>query len=97
MEKANCLGHCPVLGLCRPLFRSRTLLHPGEGEAGLTAQGRCVLTDSPTTTHRNLTSGSLNDISDKPEKEQVSQAGHLSVEVVGICFLFALVFLYCCL
>uniref|UniRef100_A0A671VZ47 Anion exchange protein n=1 Tax=Sparus aurata TaxID=8175 RepID=A0A671VZ47_SPAAU len=27
--------------------------------------------DSPTTTHRNLTSSSLNDISDKPEKEQL--------------------------
>ncbi|TRZ02876.1 hypothetical protein DNTS_026942 [Danionella cerebrum] len=26
---------------------------------------------SPTTTHRNLTSGSLNDISDKPEKDQL--------------------------
>uniref|UniRef100_A0A665WCK0 Anion exchange protein n=1 Tax=Echeneis naucrates TaxID=173247 RepID=A0A665WCK0_ECHNA len=31
----------------------------------------CVLTDSPTTTHRNLTSSSLNDISDKPEKDQL--------------------------
>uniref|UniRef100_A0A7N6BTI6 Anion exchange protein n=1 Tax=Anabas testudineus TaxID=64144 RepID=A0A7N6BTI6_ANATE len=27
--------------------------------------------DSPTTTHRNLTSSSLNDISDKPEKDQL--------------------------
>ncbi|XP_060894255.1 solute carrier family 4 member 4a isoform X5 [Labrus mixtus] len=27
--------------------------------------------DSPTTTHKNLTSSSLNDISDKPEKEQL--------------------------
>ncbi|XP_031726353.1 solute carrier family 4 member 4a isoform X3 [Anarrhichthys ocellatus] len=27
--------------------------------------------DSPTTTHRNLTSSSMNDISDKPEKEQL--------------------------
>ncbi|KAM7415647.1 hypothetical protein PAMA_017936 [Pampus argenteus] len=27
--------------------------------------------NSPTTTHRNLTSGSLNDISDKPEKDQL--------------------------
>uniref|UniRef100_A0A673BUG8 Anion exchange protein n=1 Tax=Sphaeramia orbicularis TaxID=375764 RepID=A0A673BUG8_9TELE len=28
-------------------------------------------TDSPTTTHRNLTSSSMNDISDKPEKDQL--------------------------
>lgn len=30
--------------------------------------------DSPTTTHKNLASGSMNDISDKPEKDQVSQS-----------------------
>lgn len=46
-------------------------LDPGEGEAGVTVN--VFLTDSPTTTHQNLTSSSLNDISDKPEKDQVSQ------------------------
>lgn len=34
---------------------------------------------SPTTTHRNLTSSSLNDISDKPEKDQVSSVSCVCV------------------
>ncbi|XP_041084608.1 electrogenic sodium bicarbonate cotransporter 1 isoform X2 [Polyodon spathula] len=39
---------------------SRLFTNPDNGNAG-----------SPTTTHRNLTSSSMNDISDKPEKDQL--------------------------
>lgn len=80
-----------------PFFelRSNNRLHPGGGEAGLTVQSYFVLTDSPTTTHRNLTSSSLNDISDKPEKDQVSQPGlyKWKTSVIVLVFYLLQVFL----
>lgn len=57
-------------GLIFPAFSSYILM---KVKPVLTIHGWCVQTDSPTTTHRNLASSSLNDISDKPEKDQVSQ------------------------
>ncbi|KAM9822055.1 solute carrier family 4 member 4a isoform 1-T1 [Syngnathus typhle] len=56
-----------------PLETSVTCLSSGISMEDLQSQ-RSISMDwlnSPTTTHRNLTSSSLNDISDKPEKDQL--------------------------
>ncbi|XP_061674586.1 solute carrier family 4 member 4a [Syngnathoides biaculeatus] len=56
-----------------PLETSVTCLSSGISMEDLQSQRSTSMDwlNSPTTTHRNLTSGSLNDISDKPEKEQL--------------------------
>lgn len=56
--------------VCAAYFQIPFIFYDPAWRWGSSDEGFCVSTDSPTTTHRNLTS-SLNDISDKPEKEQV--------------------------
>ncbi|MGH0174494.1 UNVERIFIED_CONTAM: hypothetical protein FKN15_068166 [Acipenser sinensis] len=53
------------------LFELRTCIEKGTIMLDLEAATLPQVVGSPTTTHRNLTSSSMNDISDKPEKDQL--------------------------
>lgn len=68
-DRANCLARCLSFAALRPLVQSVPTSQAKVRLFGLLTVA-VFLTDSPTTTHRACKS--LNDISDKPEKDQVS-------------------------
>lgn len=85
-------GQLPFLGFVLLISNFPSFLMDPAWRWGSSDGGFCVSTDSPTTTHRNLTS-SLNDISDKPEKEQVG----LTSNDLEMLFLWGNIFtLFCC-